>query len=181
MKTRKPIPLDPVRLTRSTVAVDRLGREWPTIPPEERLKRNVPNWGQHGVCWVWTAGVNAKGYGVLGLDGRHVLTHRVSYALHYGTDPGDLRVLHRCENPPCVNPQHLFQGTSADNTADMLAKGRHVARKHEENGKAKLTDAQAQEIRWRAARGETKASLAAEFGIHPSHCGRVVRGLRWVD
>lgn len=82
-----------------------------------------------GPCWVWTsASLNAHGYGVIGLgDGRGTsVAHRVSYELAHGVAlTREQKILHRCDNPPCVRPDHLFEGTQADNMADMRAKGRH--------------------------------------------------------
>lgn len=83
-----------------------------------------------GACWVWTAakvgGDMSMGHGVMRLQDpvRNALVHRVSWELHYGPIPDGFCVLHRCDNPPCVRPDHLFLGTKADNTADMMRKGR---------------------------------------------------------
>lgn len=93
-------------------------------------------------CWVWTGFRDRKGYGQIALDGRrgvHGYTHRVAWELHNGPIPDGLWVLHRCDNPPCCNPAHLFLGTAADNNRDMAAKGRHV-------GTTKLTSRQVVEI-----------------------------------
>jgi hypothetical protein len=82
-----------------------------------------------GDCWRWTGARNANGYGILTrrrLNLRSVLAHRYSWMLANGPIPAGLHVLHRCDNPPCVRPGHLFLGTDADNNADMRRKGRAV-------------------------------------------------------
>jgi len=78
-------------------------------------------------CWEWTASTDHKGYGKLaegGRQGRTLSAHRVSYELNVGPIPDGLLVLHRCDNPPCVRPDHLFVGTHTDNAQDMAKKGR---------------------------------------------------------
>jgi hypothetical protein len=77
-----------------------------------------------GECWVWIGGRRPNGYGAFYVGRRKVGAHRVSYQLAFGVDPGDLDVLHRCDNPPCVRPDHLWLGTPVDNALDARAKGR---------------------------------------------------------
>lgn len=79
-------------------------------------------------CWVWTASTNGFGYGLIQRGARgegNERAHRASWQLHCGAIPDGLCVLHRCDNPPCVNPQHLFLGTKLVNNHDMMAKGRY--------------------------------------------------------
>lgn len=88
---------------------------------EDRFWAKVDRGGE---CWRWTAGCDSSGYGSLRVEHAKISAHRLSWQLHHGPIPPGQNVLHRCDNPRCVRPSHLFLGTQADNIADMLAKGR---------------------------------------------------------
>ena len=75
-------------------------------------------------CWLWGAAHNDQGYGVLRVNDKNVYAHRASWVVHFGELPDGHCVLHRCDVPACINPAHLFVGSKADNTKDMVAKGR---------------------------------------------------------
>lgn len=145
--------------------------------PAERLWERVDKTDPSG-CWVWTGSRISSGYGQFSLGNKSVRTHRISYELHYGPIPPGLSVLHRCDNPPCVRPEHLFVGTPAENNADKIAKGRGRVPRGEANGLSKLTEIQVREIR--ARRGfDTYQALADEFGVSIGTVHNVMHRIVW--
>ena len=139
-------------------------------------------------CWLWIGRSRHRGgYGMLGRGGRQagmIGAHRVSWELHHGTIPIGLVVCHRCDNPPCVNPDHLFLGTPRDNVHDAISKGRMVYADHagEKNGHARLTNAAVAEIRRRYAVGDvTQTALAKQFGVPQTHISRIVLRQQWTE
>ena len=118
-------------------------------------------------CGFWTASLFREGYGRFKLDGRSRGAHRVAWELEHGPIPAGMRVLHRCDNPPCVNLEHLFLGTQGDNMRDMAAKGRQ---------RAKLTDAQVFEIR---ASTDVHRAIASRYGISRALVSYIRTGTRW--
>lgn len=151
-----------------------------------RFWRHVER-SEHG-CWTWTATRARFGYGQIASGGRggHMLrAHRVSWELHNGPIPDGLWVLHKCDNPACVRPDHLFLGTHADNMRDCIAKGRHRGATHREtylgerNGRSKLTADQVRELRLRRNDGESMRALARRFGVSKPSVQAIVRRDHW--
>lgn len=130
-------------------------------------------------CWLWTASTAIKGHGHLRIDGALVGAHRFSWELHHGPIPDGLFVCHTCDNPPCVNPAHLFLGTSADNATDMVAKGRGKSARGAEHYHTTFTEETVRLIRARAAAGETNRALAAEFGVSRHGIYAIVHRKSW--
>jgi len=133
-------------------------------------------------CWLWTVYRSRQGYGIFGLPGReggHALAHRVAWELVNGPIPDGFHVLHHCDNPPCVNPAHLFLGTDADNSHDKVVKGRASHLRGEDSGMAKLTEQDVREIRRLSALGYEQRPLGRMFGVCKSAIGYIVRRETW--
>jgi hypothetical protein len=156
------------------------------VPVIVRLVENVR---REGDCLVWTGTCRPDGYGVMSDRGRVRRVHVVAWEAENGPVPSGRCVLHRCDNPPCLDPRHLFLGTRRDNGEDRHAKGRTVL--HPENlmpgyhgptgerhHKAKLTDADVLEIR-RLSGSMTQRALATRYGVAQSSIWAVVNGLTW--
>ncbi len=154
------------------------------VPLEDRFWNSVGKKTETG-CILWTGSVISRSvncdYGVIQARrwrGRRKLAHRVAYELMVGPIPDGLHVLHRCDNPRCINPVHLFLGTQADNNADKDAKGRHRAPKGEDHPRAILTDEGVRDIRRRAATTSYEA-LATEHGVRTITIRAVVSRRSW--
>lgn len=147
-------------------------------PPEIRFWKFVQKTES---CWLWTGNKSNWNYGLFKAGEKDTYSHRFSWILHHGPIPEGMCVLHRCDNPPCINPDHLFLGTFADNTHDMHKKGRANTSKGSQHCHAKLTESQVAEIRRRYALGNiTQSELGAEFGVHRVSIRRIIKRKVWV-
>lgn len=131
-------------------------------------------------CWLWTASTAGKGYGQLRVPGtrRNVYAHRFSYELFKGPVPRGMHLLHSCDNPRCVNPDHLSIGTCKDNLQDMKSKDRSTF--GERNKRATLTTEQVEAIKiLLSSSAMSQAAIARQFGVHQMEISRIKRGERW--
>jgi len=129
-------------------------------------------------CWVWYAARNNMQYGQIFLNGKVRYAHRISYEIANGPIRNGLWVLHSCDNPPCVNPNHLFLGTHTDNVQDCIRKGRDKKAYGEKAGKTKLrTD---QVLRILSLRGKmTQREIGEYFGVDHTTVGHILRRTSW--
>lgn len=128
-------------------------------------------------CWLWLAAVRRidEGYGAFWLDGRHQPSSRVAWLLTFGEIPQGLQVLHKCDNPRCCNPSHLFLGTNQDNNKDKVSKDRHIYGSR--NMSTKLTEMQASEIKNMNHRYARKVGLI--YGVTRHVVADIWRGRTW--
>ena len=148
-----------------------------------------------GECWTWQGTCDDNGYGRLQTKGaRNRKAHRLAFDLFFADVPADRCMLHRCDNPPCCNPAHLYVGTQKDNAADREARGRgnhatgarngrtthpDATARGERNSHATLTTADVLSIRRRTIEGERQHTLAAEYGIGQTAISAIAIGRTW--
>ena len=147
-----------------------------------RVNKDGPLHPVHGRCWLWTGSMFGSGYGQFCIHPRTVRAHRYSWELHKGEIEDGKIVMHKCDNRSCVNPDHLFLGTTQDNIDDMMAKGRDRVI-GVRNGRAVLTEDQVKEIRLLHANrtknyGFTK-KVAELFGVSHGAIQGIVHGRKW--
>jgi len=145
-------------------------------PLKDRMARYVeinPTTG----CHEWQGAIGTKGYGSVTVDGKARMAHRVAYRLHHGGIPKGLHVCHTCDNRKCVNPAHLFAGTSQQNMDDMVTKGRSA--RGEKSACGTLTDAIVWAILDARAAGQPPAKIKADFGISGDVYFKIKNGKSW--
>jgi len=138
--------------------------------------------GGDAACWNWTAVADASGRGKFLLDRRTERAPRVAYMLDRGEIPAGMLVCHRCDNPGCVNPSHLFLGTQKDNMGDAKSKGRAVpppVMRGEDHPESKLTEEQVRGILSYLGAGFSKKAVARHFKVSPLLVRQIASGKAW--
>ncbi|GAB6170593.1 HNH endonuclease [Paradesulfitobacterium aromaticivorans] len=144
-------------------------------PVEERFMSNVQKTDS---CWIWTGHKANGGYGIFHANHKSYIAHRFYYALHHGPIPEHIKACHKCDNPACVNPDHIFLGTQSENLRDAVMKGRRNML-GEDNPFSKLTEDNVLSLRRLYANGITKAELARRFQLSKTHVGRIISREVW--
>jgi hypothetical protein len=146
---------------------------------EKLWSRSIPE--PNSGCWIWM-GATSFDYGII-YDGKtRWKTHRLAFSLSHGAIPQGMHVCHRCDIPSCINPDHLFLGTPADNTADKMKKGRWGGPKKfygEKHWQAKLTNESVSAIRVRYSLGYSQRELAEKFNVAKSTIWAIVNHTTW--
>ena len=155
----------------------------PTMPTADRLYSKIEK--TKSGCWEWQGATN-KGYGrtIIGSrrDGsrRTISAHRLSYMIFKGTIPDGYEVCHKCDNPKCINPDHLFVGTRQDNIDDRERKGRNIIFVGEEQPRSKLTKKAVKDARWeKAYKGTSFQALADRYGVSKKTMINAIKGVTW--
>lgn len=148
-------------------------------PVSVRFWEKVDQSGGPAACWTWKARTNRGGYGYFRVGSKALTAHRVSYEMAYGLIPQGMLVCHRCDNPPCVNPAHLWLGTEQDNTQDSVQKGRRARQYGAANGFSRFSEADISEIRRAAASGALQKDIAHRFGVDRSTISYILTGKTW--
>lgn len=151
--------------------------------PEEKFNSAVnkaAGLGPHGKCWEWVGSRTTHGYGETYDEGRKVKAHRLAWKMANGREP-ELHILHSCDNPPCVNPAHLREGTHLENMRDRDMRGRLDVHPSlgEANGSSKLTVAEVLAIRAETASGEPQRRVGERYGVSRITVGLIHRRQAW--
>ena len=146
-------------------------------PIREKLKRYIV---ADSGCWEWAGVKDRDGYGVFGHHrGKQLRAHRASYTEHIGEIPDGACVCHKCDNPSCINPDHLFIGSTRENTEDMIKKGRKFITSGSLHGMSKLTDKDVSEIIELRKSGLLLKEIAAIYGVSFQHVSLITHRKSW--
>jgi len=155
-----------------------IDRFWSKVDKNGRKTKYVDT-----CCWEWTGGLSS-GYGQFHHD-KYSRAHRFSYAKAFGSFDKSLLVLHKCHNPPCVRPNHLYLGTTQDNIDDKMLNNRQVIVKGSDVGTSKLTEKEVLKIREMAKETDgifktfTLKEIAKIFDVSHKHIEAIIRRVHW--
>lgn len=148
--------------------------------PKQRFWKYIDK-KQNNLCWNWLGCYDKDGYGKIQINEKHIRAHRFSWELHFGKIPKDKPcVLHECNNPSCVNPNHLYLGTNEDNMRYMIECNRQANQQGENNGYSKLTESQVKQIRLLYNQKKlTQAQIAKIFNVCRGTISDIHRNKIW--
>ncbi len=162
--------------------------KWKNATEEEKIKhlssiffKRIIKPSNENDCWSWKGRPHNGGYAVMvyGSDHKQIGAHRVSWMIHKGEIPKGLFILHKCDNPICTNPEHLFLGTTKDNVQDMHKKGRANPKRNEAHHNAKLTQEKVKKIKKLLDLGVTMSRISNDFKISYGSLAAIKKGITW--
>lgn len=143
-----------------------------------RRFENKVNYAGKNECWEWIGCIGNHGYGETTVSRKKALTHRVSWSIYRGEIPAGMQILHHCDNPPCVNPRHLFLGTQSDNMKDMTIKGRRA--NGAKNGNSKINELDVVNIRMLGRTGRLKQkTIGKMYRLSSQQISHILAVRRW--
>jgi len=147
----------------------------------DKFLNKLPEILNENDCWNWEGPKDKNGYGVFNHNKKTLKAHRISYEIYYSEPLNELHCLHKCDNPSCVNPLHLFSGTNLDNVRDRVRKGRSSTgnQKGSKNGFSKLTEKEVIEIRNLYNMGVSKKELSKKYNVHRCNIHYIVTNKTW--
>lgn len=149
----------------------------PKLSIESRLQKHTK---LSNGCWVFNGSLDKDGYGVFTYGrGKQVRAHRMAFEFYVGPIPNLILVCHSCDNPSCINPEHLFLGSPKDNTQDMIKKQRRPVLSGDDHPNAKLTEHQAHEIKQLRKQNVPLRSIANQYGISFQTVSSIAKGTTW--
>lgn len=149
-----------------------------SVSSEELFFKNISNESHPNDCWIYKH-TNQEGYGKITINQKTVLAHRYSYQINIDIISDGLCVCHKCDNPPCVNPDHLFLGTNGDNMQDKQIKGRARCGIGSKQGHAKLNEQQVLEIKQKLKNGEKVKKLYEDYNVSQPAISNIKNGRNW--
>jgi len=152
--------------------------KWPSA--EERFNDAYDVIDESG-CWEWQRGVTGSGYGQITVNGDSMGAHRFSYELYNGDIPEDAIICHKCHNPPCVNPNHLYAGDEKRNAQDAIENGDWPDHTGEERTPAKFTSGKVRTIREEYTKGATVSALSKKYSVSMGTISRIINGESYPD
>ena len=147
--------------------------------PVDRFFEHIDKTSSVNGCWIWKGHINKAGYGRIRRDHKDMSTHRYSWLIHNGDIPKNMFICHKCDNPICCNPEHLFLGTPKDNSQDRKNKKRNRDQNGSKHNFAKLNESQVLTIRNRLKNGEVGRHLAKEYSVHVMTISNIKNRKKW--
>ena len=145
----------------------------------ERFNSKIIKASDENQCWLWNGTLSTSGYGQFQVRDKCVYAHRAMYAIKFGEIPENGHVCHKCDNPLCVNPSHLFLGDAVINMKDRFKKGRYASIRGENNKQSKLSESQVLEIKKYLAQGIRQQDIAKIYSVSQICISLIKRGINW--